>query len=141
VKKLVTSINTEAGDESLSPLKIDHSFAACWADLEDRLKPLLPEARPSTQAKDGNAQEKQANAENLTDEDIKILLAVADTGDDGLRKEPAAGLFGMHPERAAHIMEGLESLGFLSPAYNYVYGTSWHLNRRGRAFLVERGLL
>ena len=74
----------------------------------------------------------------LTEEELNILQEVANS-DDGLHANEAAARFQLHPQRIQHVMEGLAELKLLHPSYNYVYGTSWHLTKEGRAFLVESG--
>lgn len=79
---------------------------------------------------------------DLTAEELKILRMATNSDDDGLRADKqTAEHLQMHPQRIRHIMESLEALEFLYPSHNYVQGTSWHLSKEGRAFLVEAGLL
>jgi hypothetical protein len=145
VKKLVQAINGEAGaGTSLPAERVDRSFEVRWPDLERRLAPLVAEAGvapPATETRSLSGNEPAASPRNLTAREIKILLAVANAGGEGLHPSQAAGTMGVHPERAQYIMERLEARGLLEPAYNYLYGTAWHLSPKGRALLVEQRLL
>src|SRR5215471_1699200 len=62
IKKLMTSINAEAGDEALPAAKVDRSFDVCWGDLEGRLQPLLADAEVPAKAAEDDRSEKQAAA-------------------------------------------------------------------------------
>jgi hypothetical protein len=141
VKKLVKAINAEAGPAALPAERVDRSFEVCWLDLEHRLTPLLAEADASSAGgRTGSGPREEPAADALTDEDIKMLKAIANAR-DGLNRNEAATLLRIHPQRAQHIMERLESRKLLDAAHNYVYGTAWHLSEFGRTFLVKEGLL
>jgi hypothetical protein len=141
VRKLIKALNSEAGTEALPAERVDRGFEVCWPDLEHRLAPLLAEATislsPAVKADSG----KSAPAgDPLTTEQLTTLRAVANA-EDGLRRDEAADMLGLHPQRVEHIMETLEERGLVDTALNYLYGTSWHLSKDGRAFLVKQGLL
>lgn len=138
VRKLTKALNSEAG----SPLSDDHltrNFDTCWPDLERRLTPLL---KPATTTSSPPTAKKPPSAASppkyiVQPEDLAMLRAIANSS-DGLKKDDVGS---MHPQRAQHIMERLEQVGLLTAEHNYLYGTTWHLSQKGRAFLVERNLL
>jgi hypothetical protein len=141
VKKLVRTINSEAGASTLPAEQFDRSFEVCWPDLERQLTPLLAEAGvPAAEAEGRSLPSKELVSSSPTEEDIKMLGVIANAK-DGLRRDQAAAIVGVHPQHAQHIMERLESQGLLVAAHNYLYGTAWHLSKEGRAFLVREGLL
>jgi hypothetical protein len=137
IRKLIQSLNSEAAAAALPDTKVDKAFDVCWPNLESRLTPLSVNA-PMGLAK--TEPDTRKAERDLTEEELKILCKVANSK-DGLRKEEAGALVGLHPQRIQHIMESLQELRLLDPSYNYVYGTSWHLSKDGRAFLVKQGLL
>jgi hypothetical protein len=139
VSKLVKAVNSEAGAGALPTDRVDRNFQICWPDLERRLTPLLNEAEAAPKG-DNSRSSAAPVASALTEEDIAILRLSADAR-DGLRPDEAAPRLGMHPQRVQHIMERLEKQKLLDAAYNYVYGTAWHLSESGRAFLVRERYL
>jgi len=134
LRKLIHALNLEAGEAALPTAKVDKAFDVCWPDLERRLEPLLAESYADLKGPAPVAQRE------LTEEELNILQELANS-DDGLHANEAAARFQLHPQRIQHVMEGLVELKLLHPSYNYVYVTSWHLTKEGRAFLVESGLL
>jgi hypothetical protein len=131
VRKLVRDINSEADAGTLPPDRVDRSFEVCWPDLGGRLAPLLAEAEASSAA--SARQDPPRNepaASPPTEEELKLLRAIANAN-DGLRRDQAAAVVGVHPQHAQHVMESLEEQGLLVAAHNYLYGSSWHLSRDG----------
>ena len=140
VRKLVKAINSEAGAAALPADKVDRSFAVCWPDLERRIAPLLSEVQNSPIPMEVDPAKSTRSDETLTPEYLAVLRAVANS-QDGLHPDDAAGMLAQHPQRIQHVMESLEERGLLDAAHNYVHGTSWHLSKGGRKFLVKQGLL
>jgi hypothetical protein len=137
LRKLIHALNLETAEAALSTAQVDRAFDVCWPNLESRLTPLLG-AVPTSRAK---AEPDTREAErDLTAEELRVLRLVADSA-EGLLEEEADGLTGMHLQRIKHVFERLHDLKLLTPAYNYLDGTTWSLSKDGRAFLVKKGLL
>jgi hypothetical protein len=139
VGKLVRDINQAAGDKKLSTERLSKGFETCWPDLDGKLSSLnsgRQRVAPISSVKAG-----PAAVADLDDLQTAMLKLVAEAEEARLFPEKAADAIGMHPQRAKHVLETLEAAGLVTPSYNYLYGTSWVLNKAGRAELVRRRLL
>lgn len=138
IRKLILDLNSQAGPAALPEARVRGNFEVCWPDFERRISKLAS-GTPAPAILETTVVQTPPPLE-LTEEELQVLVGIADAG-DGLRREDAGELFRMHAQKAQHIMEQLEQKGLLSAAHNYVYGTRWSLNRRGRAFLASNDLL
>ena len=142
IQKLVGAINEQAGVASLPKEQLDRNFQTCWPDLNQRLSPLLAQSSDKqVKAHVASAAPGSASNNELTDEDVKALTIMVQASGERVFPPQLASPLSIHPERAKHIMEKLEALGFLLASHNYIHGTSWLLSRKGRAELVRRNLL
>jgi len=139
VEKLLRDINDEAGAEKISRERLDRNFKTCWPELEKKMGPLIKSA--GTQTSGSTVKAATAPSRELDDDLIRMLKLVASAEEGRLFPKAAAQALTIHPELAKHHLEELQALGLVTPSYNYVYGTSWVLNKAGRAELVRRKLL
>ena len=109
---------------------------------------LMPtQANARIESPDGAAKtvREDTPARPLNDEEIEVLRTIIarehDEEVDRVYPRDIANSFDLHPERIRHLMETLEEKGMLHSRENTLYGTGWYLSRRGRAFLVENGLV
>lgn len=137
LRKLIHALNLETAEAALPTAQVDKVFDVCWLDLENRLTPLLDALLTSRAKAEPDTREAERD---LTAEELHVLRLVADSA-EGLLEEEADGLTGMHLQRIKHVFERLHDFKLLTPAYNYLDGTTWSLSKDGRAFLVKKGLL
>ena len=142
VQKLVRIINDAAGAATLSKERLDQNFQTCWPDLERRVAPLATQTS-GKRVGPRTAEEPEAGTseDRLNEEDLKVLCIMAQANGKRIFPQQLADSLGVHPERAKHVMEKLQSFDLLAASHNRIHGTSWLLSRQGRAELVRRNLL
>lgn len=137
VLRLLQSINEAAGWDKLAKEGLSKNFRTYWPDLEKNIRLWIKEAMRRV--------EEPVRAipapNDLSEQEMSILVTVANAGGEPVFPKMAAQTSGLHPEKLKHYMEKLEALGYISARHNYIYGTSYIVSREGRTFLVERGVL
>ena len=141
VRKLVRAINDAAAEASIPRESVDRNFNTCWPALACELEPLVPMTEKRRTGPQSATTDAAPAADRLDDLDLTVLRTMTAAHEQTIFPKAMAAALRVHPERAKHVMEKLESLGLLSASHNYLHGTSWALSRKGRAELVRRGLL
>lgn len=120
-------------------------------DLTDPAWPLLEKVRGAVQTwktdvlgvpkRREAASAKEAQSPALSGEHVRVLQILASAGDDGLVVEDIAHAFGASPQKAQYYLDGLLRSGYICDSLVVGEPALYLLDEKGRAALVERGLL
>ena len=137
VRKLVRSLNQLFGTPSVPPEQLNRAFEFSWLGLQGTLSPLLEEiARPPLTTAKGTPA--SADVSVISEEQLTILKLMAQPGGDTFSAESFSGDLNLPVAKVQYYLDVLLDQGYIEGLMDY---DEYYLSSKGRALLVEKGLL
>ena len=139
IGKLMRSLNEIFGQPSVPPEQLTRVFNHSWLSMEAQVAPLLRETSraPVTVTTDAQA---SRDVESLSDGHIAILKILAEAEAE-LDSEDLARTLQLHVQKVKYYLDTLRKEKYIGDSLAIGRPATYYIAKRGRALLVEKGLL
>jgi len=140
IGRLMRSLNEIFGQPSVPPEQLTRVFNHSWLSLQAQVAPLLKETprRSITVATDAHAPN---DVEILSKGHLAILKILSQAGADELNSGDFARMLRLTVQKVRYYLVTLREKKYIGVSMAGGRSTKYHLVKKGRAFLVEKGLL
>jgi hypothetical protein len=137
VRKLMQSLNEQFGQPSVPPEQLTRFFNHSWLSLEAQVAALLKEIT-SFPSKAVNGTPAAADAAAISKEALTILKLMSEGPNETFSAESLSAVLQLPVAKAQYHLDVLQEQGYIEMMMFY---EEYFLSSKGRALLVEKGLL